>query len=173
MTKNVVFDEASAERIARAVKIVESWGESVDEPFVEEPVQALPADRLILQGTFEGVWNVGDKKTVEYVADNGDDKEKKDVENPLQDAGVQGEKTKCIIVRVGPKWILAYVDANVFKIGTFDGSWAKGSYKDVDTNNSGTVNVLNLFADVNDAGDSGVSCAIAKDGGWYLIAAEC
>ena len=108
MGKNVVFDEESAARIARAVKIVESWGESADEPFIEEPVQALPADRLILQGTFDGVWSVGDKKTVEYVADNGDDKEKHDVENPLQDSGVQGEKTKCIIVRVGPKWILAY-----------------------------------------------------------------
>jgi len=61
----------------------------------------------------------------------------------------------------------------VFMVGTFDGAWAQGSYKDVSTNNSGTLSVMNLFADVNDAGDSGVSCAIAKDGGWYLIAAEC
>jgi len=111
MTKNVVFDEASAERIARAVKIVESWGESLEEPFVEEPVQALPADRMILQGTFEGAWNVGETKTVQYVADNGDNKEKNDVENPIADAGADGETTACIILRVGPKWILGYAEA--------------------------------------------------------------
>jgi len=61
----------------------------------------------------------------------------------------------------------------IFMVGTFNGAWAQGAYKNVTTNRSGTVSVLNLFADVNDAGDSGVNCAIARAGGWYLIAAEC
>jgi hypothetical protein len=105
MTKNVVFDEDSAARIAAAVKWVEQY--SLDETQDPDPDPPPPDTDL------------------------------------------------------------------VFMVGTFDGSWAKGSYKNVQTNNSGTVNVLNLFADVNDAGDSGVDCAIARAGGWYLIAAEC
>jgi hypothetical protein len=64
-----------------------------------------------------------------------------------------------------------------FRIGTFDGAWNQGAYKDVTLTSSATsatVNALNLFADVNNAGDSGVNCAIARDGAvWYLIASEC
>ena len=64
-----------------------------------------------------------------------------------------------------------------FRIGTFDGAWNQGAYKDVTVTSgstTATVNALNLFADVNDAGDSDVNCAIARDGAvWYLIASEC
>lgn len=64
-----------------------------------------------------------------------------------------------------------------FRIGTFDGAWNQGAYNDVTLTSSATsatVEALNLFADVNDAGDSGVNCAIARDGAvWYLIASEC
>lgn len=62
-----------------------------------------------------------------------------------------------------------------FRIGTFDGSWNKGSDKTVTFTSGGTtVTATNLFADVNSDGSNGVNCGIAKDGGtWYLIAAEC
>lgn len=64
-----------------------------------------------------------------------------------------------------------------FRVGTFDGTWNQGAYKDVEVasgTTTATVNALNLFADVNDAGDSDVNCAIARDGAvWYLIASEC
>lgn len=105
MSKNVVFDEDSAARIAAAVRWVEQF--SLDE--TPDPDDPPPPDST----------------------------------------------------------------DSVFMVGTFNGAWSQGAYKNVTTNNSGTVSVLNLFADVNDAGDSGVSCAIAKDGSWYLIAAEC
>ena len=104
MTKNVVFDEDSAARIAAAVRWVEQF--SLDE--TPDPDPPPPPDTDF-----------------------------------------------------------------VFMIGTFDGSWNQGATISVTTNRAGTVSVLNLFADVNDAGDSGVSCAIARAGGWYLIAAEC
>ena len=64
-----------------------------------------------------------------------------------------------------------------FRIGTFDGAWTKGSTKTVTLTHSGTsatVTATNLFVDVNSAANSGVNCALAKDGGtWYLIASEC
>ena len=62
----------------------------------------------------------------------------------------------------------------IFLSGTFDGAWSKGAYKNVSTSSLGTLNALNIFADVNDAGESDVSCAVAREGSvWYLIAAEC
>jgi hypothetical protein len=65
--------------------------------------------------------------------------------------------------------------SKTFRIGTFDGSWNKGSDKTVTFTSGGTtVTATNLFANVNSDGSSGVNCGIAKDGGtWYLIAAEC
>ena len=65
--------------------------------------------------------------------------------------------------------------SKTFRIGTFDGSWNKGSDKTVTFTSGGTtVTATNLFADVNSDGNNGVNCGIAKDGGtWYLIASEC
>lgn len=67
------------------------------------------------------------------------------------------------------------VQAKVFRIATFDGSWNKGTSKTVTFQSGGaTATAVNLFADVNGEGSSGVSCAVAKDGSaWYLIASEC
>lgn len=63
----------------------------------------------------------------------------------------------------------------VFRIATFDGSWNKGTSKTVTFQSGGaTATAVNLFADVNTAADSGVNCAVAKDGAvWFLIASEC
>jgi hypothetical protein len=65
--------------------------------------------------------------------------------------------------------------SKTFRIGTFDGSWNKGTSKTVTiTATDATVTAVNLFADVNSGDNDGVNCGIAKDGGtWYLIAAEC
>ncbi len=69
------------------------------------------------------------------------------------------------------------ISGAIFRIGTFDGEWTKGSTKTVTLTHSGTsatVTATNLFVDVNSAANSGVNCALAKDGGtWYLIASEC
>lgn len=76
------------------------------------------------------------------------------------------------------------VQAKVFRIATFDGSWTKGSTKTVTFQNaaeggtltatSTTATATNLFADVNSDGNSGVNCAVAKSGAaWFLIASEC
>lgn len=77
--------------------------------------------------------------------------------------------------------------SKTFRIGTFDGSWAKGSDKTVEllsvatdgtlSASGTTVTATNLFMDLNtgtggrNATDS--KCAIAKAGGrWFLVEAE-
>jgi len=85
---------------------------------------------------------------------------------PLPGAG--GTKQPAILEDNPPQ-------SKTFRIGTFDGSWNKGTSKTVTFTSGGTtVTATNLFADVNSDGNSGVNCGIAKDGGtWYLIASEC
>ena len=71
----------------------------------------------------------------------------------------------------------------VFRIATFDGSWAKGSTKTVTfqdvapggslTPSSTTVTATNLFMDLGSANTTASPCAIAKAGpSWFLVEAE-
>ena len=66
----------------------------------------------------------------------------------------------------------------VFRIGTFAGSWARGTttvvtYKYV-TSTPNTVYAINLFADIGTSTTAVRNCAIAIDAGtWHLVAAEC
>ena len=66
--------------------------------------------------------------------------------------------------------------AGIF-IGTFSGSWGKGSTKSVtrtQPSEAAPVSVINLFADVGAVGGGTSSCAYTKIGqSYYLIAAEC
>jgi hypothetical protein len=66
--------------------------------------------------------------------------------------------------------------SKVFRVCTFTGAWNIGSSKTVtfknQTDTPNTVSASNLFANVPAPSGSG-DCAIAKDGGWYLIAAVC
>lgn len=65
----------------------------------------------------------------------------------------------------------------VFRMGTYDGEWNKGTTAVVtflnQTATPNTVVAKNLFADV-DSSSTTAHCAIAREGtAWYLIAAEC
>jgi hypothetical protein len=64
----------------------------------------------------------------------------------------------------------------VFRVCTFTGAWSINASKTVtfknQTTTPNTVSAVNLFAAVPAPSGSG-DCAIAKDGGWYLIAAVC
>jgi hypothetical protein len=66
----------------------------------------------------------------------------------------------------------------LFRIGTFQGSWAKGmtrvvTYKYV-TSTPNTVHAINLFAEIGTSVSTVRNCAIALDAGtWHLVAAEC
>lgn len=126
----------------------------------------------ILRGQFDGLWAQNTTSNVTVTVNSTS--AVYNATNLFGDVGEEGVTSDCVILQAGDEWILVSAEARpFFSVGTFDGSWSKGAYKTVTTNNSGTVNVLNLFADVNDSGDSGVSCAIAYDGLWYLTAAEC
>ncbi len=66
----------------------------------------------------------------------------------------------------------------VFRICTFDGSWAKGTTKLVTykyvTSTPNTVYAMNLFAEIGTSASTARNCAIAADAGtWHLVAAEC
>jgi hypothetical protein len=65
----------------------------------------------------------------------------------------------------------------VFRVGTFTGEWVKNTEKTItfknQTTTPNTVSVYNLFADIPVPATGTAHCAIARDGGWYLIAAEC
>lgn len=65
----------------------------------------------------------------------------------------------------------------VFRMGTFDGPWTKGTSETVTflnvTSTPNTVTAINLFAEISYTAAS-AHCAIARYGtAWYLIAAEC
>jgi hypothetical protein len=66
----------------------------------------------------------------------------------------------------------------LFRIGTFQGSWAKNAttvvaYKYV-TATPNTVLAMNLFAEIGTSASTARNCAVALEGtAWYLIAAEC
>jgi hypothetical protein len=65
----------------------------------------------------------------------------------------------------------------VFRVCAFTGAWIIGTPKTVSflnvTTTPNTVFALNLFADIPEPATNTAHCAIARDGGWYLIAAEC
>jgi len=64
--------------------------------------------------------------------------------------------------------------SKAFRIGTFDGSWNKGTSKTVTLAGAqnATVTATNLFADFGEDGQTEQDCAVAKAGGsWYLVEA--
>jgi len=104
---NVVFDEQSAERIAKAVKWVEQY--SIDEttdPDSQDDPAADSAGRTVIRGTFSGEWAKNTAKDVSFTADNGDSGTKADVYNYFADVGESGETSACCIIQAGSEWIL-------------------------------------------------------------------
>ena len=106
MAKNVVFDEASAQRIADAVKWVEQYSTAEDPP-PDETEATEP--RRIIRGTFTGTWVKGDTASVNFVADNGDSNQK-DATNYFTDVGSAGATTDCVIALIGSEWVLVSAD---------------------------------------------------------------
>ena len=100
---NVVFDQQSAERIARAVKYVE--GLQQPEPPVEDE-EDLTGGRTVIRGTFSGDWAKNTQKDVAFTADNGDSGTKSGVYNYFADVGESGVTSACCIIQAGSEWIL-------------------------------------------------------------------
>ena len=101
---NVVFDEQSAERIAKAVKYVE--GLQQPEPPVEDEEDIGSGGRTVIRGTFTGEWAKNTAKDVAFTADNGDSGTKSGVYNYFADVGESGETSACCIIQAGSEWIL-------------------------------------------------------------------
>lgn len=99
---NVVFDEDSAARIAKAVKYVEGL-QNPEEPGEEEIVEQ--SGRTVIRGTFSGEWAKGATLTVDFTADNGDTKTK-DATNYFADVGSSNVTNNCCIVLAGSEWLL-------------------------------------------------------------------
>jgi hypothetical protein len=102
MTKNVVFDEDSAARIAAAVKWVEQY--SVQE-VAEYSDYGPETVRLIIRGTFSGIWAKDTEHTVSFTADNGEQKTKQAF-NYVADAGISDGASDCVIALAGGEWVL-------------------------------------------------------------------
>lgn len=103
MARNVVFDEASAQRIADAVKWVEQYSTAEDPPPDDPPTSSEP--RLIIRGTFTGEWSKGATASVTFVADNGSSSQK-DATNYFADVGASNATSACCIVFAGSEWLL-------------------------------------------------------------------
>ena len=103
---NVVFDEDSAARIAKAVKYVEGL-QDPEEPGEEEIVEQ--SGRTVIRGTFSGEWAKNASATVSFTADNGDTGTKT-ATNYFADVGTAGSTAECIIMLVGSEWVLVNAD---------------------------------------------------------------
>jgi hypothetical protein len=101
---NVVFDEQSAARIAKAVKYVE--GLQQPEPPVVDEEDIGSGGRTVIRGTFSGEWAKNTAKDVLFTADNGNGATKADVYNYFADVGESGETSACCIIQAGSEWIL-------------------------------------------------------------------
>lgn len=103
---NVVFDEDSAARIAKAVKWVEQYSldESNDNNNDTDP-GADSSTRRIIRGTFSGEWAKNADATVSFTADNGDTGTKT-ATNYFADVGESGVTSACCIVLAGSEWLL-------------------------------------------------------------------
>ena len=95
--------------------------------------------------------------------------------------GEDPKKVFVVAIRINYEWVPLWVSVEgggggIF-IGTFSGSWGKGSTKSVtrtQPSEAAPVSVINLFADVGAVGGGTSSCAYTKIGqSYYLIAAEC
>lgn len=100
---NVVFDEQSAARIAKAVKYVE--GLQSDEPPVEDEEDIGSGGRTVIRGQFTGEWGIRTDATVTFVADNGETGTKT-AHNYFASVGADGETNNCCIIQAGSEWIL-------------------------------------------------------------------
>lgn len=99
---NVVFDEDSASRIAKAVKYVEGL-QNPEEGGEEEVVEQ--EGRKVIRGQFTGEWSIRTDATVSFVADNGD-AGTKTAHNYFATVGAAGETNNCCIILAGSEWIL-------------------------------------------------------------------
>ena len=99
---NVVFDEDSAARIAKAVKYVEGL-QNPEQPGEEEVVEQ--SGRTVIRGQFTGEWAKNTAKDVSFTADNGDSGTKS-ATNYLADVGAEGETSACCIIKAGSEWVL-------------------------------------------------------------------
>lgn len=105
MTKNVVFDEDSASRIAAAVRWVEQFSldESNDDP--QDDPAAGQGERKIIRGMFYGEWPITESTDVSFTADNGNEGTKT-ATNYFATVGESETWRNCCIVLVGTEWIL-------------------------------------------------------------------
>lgn len=99
---NVVFDEDSAARIAKAVKYVEGL-QNPEEPGEDEVVEQ--SGRTVIRGQFSGEWGIRTDATVSFVADNGETKTKT-AHNYFATVGAADETNNCCIIQAGSEWIL-------------------------------------------------------------------
>lgn len=99
---NVVFDEDSAARIAKAVKYVEGL-QNPEEPGEDEIVEQ--SGRTVIRGTFSGEWAKGADATVSFTADNGNTVTKT-ATNYFADVGSSNVTGNCCILLAGSEWLL-------------------------------------------------------------------
>lgn len=131
---NVVFDEASAARIAKAVQYVEGL-QNPEETGEEEVVEQEP--RRILRGSFAGTWRSGTSKTVSFVADNGA-AGTKTATNYGPDVGGGG----CVIVLAGGVWLLVWAGLAEYDADVSSVEATAGVQAVTDVSASGSITYL-------------------------------
>ena len=99
------FSSQSAQRIAAAVKKVESLAGDSEQPGYEPETTGTESfvDRHV--GTFTGEWAKGATADVTVTADNGDSYTET-AKNYFADVGESGATSACCIILAGSEWIL-------------------------------------------------------------------
>lgn len=106
---NVVFDEQSAARIAKAVKWTEQFTDPIDGDPLGETDLAGEANsdggQTVIRGQFTGEWAIRTDATVTFVAANGDTGTET-AHNYFATVGAAEETNNCCIILAGSEWIL-------------------------------------------------------------------
>jgi hypothetical protein len=99
------FSGQSAQRIAAAVKKIESMAGDSQQPAYEPETTSTESfiDRHV--GTFTGVWAKGSTADVTVTADNGSTYTET-ATNYFADVGESGVTSDCFIIQAGSEWVL-------------------------------------------------------------------
>ena len=99
------FSGQSAQRIAAAVKKVESMAGDSQQPAYEPETTGTESFKDRHVGTFSGVWAIGATADVTVTADNGSTYTE-EAKNYFASVGAEGETNNCCIIQAGSEWIL-------------------------------------------------------------------
>lgn len=170
MALPAIFDLASAQRIADAVRKVEIGDR--DENALRFRRSPEDPRRIFRMGTIEGSWPVDTEKTVTF-RNKTNPPNTASALNLFTDLPDNGGTQTVAIAREGTAWYLVEFvqDSDVFRIAEFVGSWPQFTPKVVEFISSPrTVVAWNLFLDFPDRDGFPYYCAVAKDGPfWFLI----